>query len=187
MTRNPASARTGTWLRHSRPESGNPGIRMTGRPSPVTSYSMPTSPASTLMDLLLTGHDGQQLGAARRRDRLVAPSGPQGDDLVEQARPGHHVSCPAQHHGDADEAAQAVGVLEGGIGKGLADLPAGIAGAVLATTDESIDLRETGTVRRRRGAVPGLDNLGCGAVEGTGELPRIVQTRPGDRVAPTHS
>src|SRR6185437_6822695 len=138
MTSNPASARTGTWLRHSRPESGNPCNKITGRPAPVTSYSMPASPASALMDLLLiAGDDGQQLGAARRRDRLVAPPGTQRGDLVEQTRPGGHVGCPAQHHGDADEAPQAVGVFEGGIGQGLADLPAGIARAVLATADES--------------------------------------------------
>src|SRR5438034_2050776 len=143
MTWNPASARAGTWLRHSRPESGNPCSKITGRPVPVTSYSMLASPASALIDLLLTaGDDGQQLGTARRRDRLVAPPGAQSDDLVEQTWPGHHVGCPAQHHGDADEAPQAVGVLEGGIGQGLADLPAGIARAVLAPADESIDLRQ---------------------------------------------
>src|SRR5215471_5508591 len=138
MTWNPASARTGTWLRHSRPESGNPCNKITGRPAPGTSYSMPASPASALIGLLLTAvADGQQLGTARRRDRLVAPPCAQSDDLVEQTPPGHHVSCPAQFHGDAEEAPQAVGVLEGGIGKSLADLPAGIARAVLATADES--------------------------------------------------
>src|SRR5437763_3800203 len=132
MTRNPASARTGTWLRHSRPESGNPCSRITGRPAPVSWYSMPASPVSTRTDLLLTADDGQQLGTARRRGRLVPPAGTESDDLVEQARPGRHVSCPAQHHGDTDETPQAVGVLEGGIGQGLADLPAGIVRAVLA-------------------------------------------------------
>src|SRR6266516_82225 len=173
MTWNPAPARTGTWWRHSRPESGNPCNKITGRPVPVTSYSMPASPASALIDLLLTaGGDGQQLGAARRRDRLVAPPGAQSNDLVEQAWPGHHVSCPAQHQGDADEAPQAVGVLEGGIGKGLAGLPGRIARAVLASADERIDLRQAVPVGRQRVAVPGLDHLGCGVVEGTGARDR---------------
>src|SRR5580704_5606612 len=180
MTRNPAPARTGTWLRHSRPESGNPCSRITGRPSPVTSYSMPASPVSALTNpLLIAGHDGQQLGPARGRNRFVAPAGAQGDGLVEQARAGRRVSCPAQYHGDTDEAPQAVGVLEGGIGQRLADLPAGIARAVLATADERIDLGQPVTVARQRVAVPGLDRLGCGVVEGAGELPGIVEAGRG--------
>jgi len=81
----------------------------------------------------------------------VAPAGAQGGDLVEQARAGHHVGSPARHHGDADEAPQAVGILEGGSGKGPAEFPAGIARAVLTTADESIDLRQTVTVGRERG------------------------------------
>src|ERR1017187_2590332 len=128
MTRKPAAARTRTWLRHSRPESGNPCSKITGRPCPVTSYSMPASPASALTrpPLLVAGDDGQQLVTARGRNRLVAPPGAQSGDLVQQARAGHHVSCPAQHHGDADEGPQAVGILEGGCGEGPADLPAGV-------------------------------------------------------------
>src|SRR5579862_3852417 len=126
MTRNPAPARTGTWLRHSRPESGNPCKRITGRPAPVTSYSMPASPVSALTSLpLIASDDGQQLAAAWSQERLVAPPGAQRGDLVEQARAGDHVGSPAQYHGDADKAPQAVGVFEGGAGKGLADLPAG--------------------------------------------------------------
>src|SRR6266702_7311455 len=117
MTWNPASARTGTWLRHSRPESGNPCSRIIGRPSPVTSYSMPASPVSALTNPpLVAGDDGQQLGTARGRNRLVAPAGAQGGDLVQQARAGRHVRCPAQHHGGTDEAPHAIGVLEGGVG-----------------------------------------------------------------------
>src|ERR1700749_5121973 len=116
MTWNPASARAGTWLRHSRPESGNPCSRITVRPAPVTWYSMPTSPVSTLTNMLLTADYGQQLRTARRRGRLLPPAGTESDDLVEQARPGRHVPCPAQHHGDADETPQAVGGLESGIG-----------------------------------------------------------------------
>src|SRR5947208_4037266 len=112
MTRNPAPARTGTWWRHSRPESGNPCSRITGRPSPVTSYSMPASPVSARTNPpLIAGDDGQQLGTARSRNRLVAPAGAQGGDLVKQARTGHHVSRPAQHHDDTDEAPHAVGGL----------------------------------------------------------------------------
>src|SRR6266581_499128 len=160
MTRNPASARAGTWLRHSRPESGNPCSKITGRPCPVTSYSMPASPVSTRTNPSLTvGHDGQQLGAVRGRDRLVAPPGAQSSDLVEQARAGRHVSRPVQQHRDGDEAPQAVGVLEGGTGHSLADLPAGIAEPVLVTVDQSIDLRQPVPVARQRIAVPGLDRL----------------------------
>src|SRR5712691_9065335 len=115
MTRNPAPARTGTWLRHSRPESGNPCNRITGRPCPVTSYSMPASPVSTRTNpTLAAGDDGQQLGPARRRDRLVTPPGAQGGDLFRQARAARYVSRPAQQHRDSDEAPQAVGVLERG-------------------------------------------------------------------------
>src|SRR5436305_10408261 len=47
ITRNPASARAGTWWRHKRPVSGKPCSSTTGGPSPVTSYSIPTPPAST--------------------------------------------------------------------------------------------------------------------------------------------
>src|ERR1700733_1367220 len=47
MTRNPAALSAVTWCRHRRPESGNPCSSTTGRPSPVTSYAIPTPSTST--------------------------------------------------------------------------------------------------------------------------------------------
>src|SRR5664280_955354 len=53
MTLYPASASTGTWWRHNRPESGKPWSRRTGGPSPVTSNSISTPPLSMCIRALL--------------------------------------------------------------------------------------------------------------------------------------
>ena len=57
------------------------------------------------------------------------------------------------------------GSLKAALARALAGLPAGIARAVLATADESIDLRQAVPVDGQRVAVPGLDHLGGGVVE----------------------
>src|SRR5262249_49139765 len=48
MTWNPAPASAGACCRHSRPESGKPCSSTTGRPCPITSYSVPTPSTATL-------------------------------------------------------------------------------------------------------------------------------------------
>src|SRR5664279_3518736 len=77
MTLYPASASTGTWWRHNRPESGKPWSRRTGGPSPVTSNSISTPPLSMCIRALLPPDGPSALvagGSGRRRpaggDRL---------------------------------------------------------------------------------------------------------------------
>ena len=108
MTREPGAGQDRHLVAPQPSRVGEP-MQEDHRPAPVTSYSMPASPVSALTNLpLIASDDGQQLTTAWGQERLVAPPGAQ-RDLVEQAWAGTHLGSPAQHHGDAGEAPQAVG------------------------------------------------------------------------------
>src|ERR1022692_3430893 len=117
ITLKPASANALTWLRHSFPESGNPWMSTTGRPSPVTSYSIPTPPLSTRMFVSVlepprsSGGHCDQFVPARPDRGLVAPSRPELDDAFHEARTSEDGIGQLQHRDGVDEPTQDVRVL----------------------------------------------------------------------------
>src|SRR5947207_1005505 len=111
MTWKPASTSAGTWLRHNRPESGKPCSRMTGRPAPATSYSMPTPLTSARMRFFPSSvRDGQDLLAVGAEDFGLAPVRAEFDDLVEQVGVGEHLVGELEHSDDAQECPEDVAI-----------------------------------------------------------------------------
>src|ERR1700722_2810375 len=101
MTWNPAPARAGTWCRQSRPESGKPCSSTTGRPWPVTWYSMLTPPTSTRLTRLPHSVDLVRSDAEDDAD-LVTPAEPRVSSAQIALGEGLDVLC-ASLGGDLDD------------------------------------------------------------------------------------
>src|SRR5580658_7341246 len=147
MSWTPASTSAGTWCRHNRPESGNPWRRTTGRPSPVTSNSIPTPFTSMCMSRSLScGQGGQELPAGRAQARAGMSLRSELADLVAEVRSGHRLPRPFEHPHLVQKSPEAVGIEAGGELQGLDDLPAGIVGPVGLPPDLGVDVGQTVTV-----------------------------------------
>src|SRR5580693_2577145 len=178
MTWNPAPASTGTWCRQSRPESGKPCSSTTGRPCPVTSYSIPTPLTSTCPiwpSLSSRGNLCEKLLTAGPERRRVPPARSQLEGLVAQSRPGEDLLRRLQHEPDVESRPRAVRVpAERGV-KCLVQLVPGIRGVVGGAADAGLDLAEPVPVAGEGHAVPRLDSLDGGRVERLDERRRVIE------------
>src|SRR5580700_8761640 len=160
MTWKPACASAGTWWRQSRPESGKPCSRTTGRPSPVTSYSIPTPSTSTR----LIWHLSVRPPSARA---VATPLSPVARRAAWCGRGGQggELSVHGGGLGGADAGEHVAGLAEQG--RGLRGVP-GCPGAA-------------GDARQAVGLVPGA-GYGAGQVQGSLVTPPRVRKFPADLV-----
>src|SRR5215831_9683641 len=91
MTWSPAPASAGTWFRQSRPESGKPCSSTTGRPWPVTWYSIPIP--LTFTRLMPLGSPGPVRGSSA----VAGRSGP-GVHRHQEPRSCEAQQVPPQDH-----------------------------------------------------------------------------------------
>src|SRR5271155_2843449 len=94
-------------------------------PTPLTSTRMtPLSPTLAVqIPSVSRRHDGKQLGPAGSERRRVAPSGSQGEHLLEQRRVGEDLVGGPHQTLETERDPQAVGVLARREEDGLDDVP----------------------------------------------------------------
>ena len=121
-----------------------------------------------------SGGDDRQQGGAVRSGQHLTGTGIEGDDLVDDARPGQHVDAPLEERGDRERRPQQVGVPARGPTERLAEPPPGIVGLVRDAGDLGVDLRQPVAVERR-------------ACRGTAARPPRPSPRPTPRRKPASS